>query len=475
MRQDMKQYFTLLIIGLFMAGICFGMCPGNVAAEPLAVNVFPRLPGEEVEIKVVDSVRMKDITGNEPTPTFSSGQMKTKVQTAATALRGGGTIGWAFDLDDGDAETADNIYGVIGLGLLRAYNMTKSNSGTDIDASNPEYLTSAGDVADKIREGSFRMQATDYIFLKYYAEVVGDSSYSDFADTALDANIIGIKSTTDVVDWLDTIDDDPNDIDQGKLWQLANWVEVFQLYGETSYATAVVTRILDYAETAGTGNEMVRGFAYKKVPDIYVRTLDQARVVEVLKRYYSTTYATEIAQGLALLKDLQYTNGYFRWGCELRGEDGVTLFTSVMVQDHAFALKAMAFNAQTTFDNYEYHLGTFWAANALMEMQDSDGGFTTHKQDRNISEYNAEALDALHSSCREGDVDRSGKIMPWDALNTLKAAVGMIDLDGPELLAADRNGDGAITAMDALKILQSSVGRDISVTVGKSISDIDTP
>ncbi|MGA1790967.1 MAG: dockerin type I repeat-containing protein [bacterium] len=469
MRQDIKQYFVLLIIGLFMAGICFGMCPGNVSAEPeCALIVEPLLPGENRTFEVVQPIRMRSIAGWE-TASFSAGQTKTIVEDAADALvsaQNATDKGWVFNLDTGTT-TADNIYGAVGLGLLRAYNMTKSKSGVDIEASNPNYLTAAGDVADKIREGGFSLQATDYIFLKYYAEVIGDANYSNYGDTVLNAVIIDTNTPAEVAAWLDTIDDD-----QGKLWQLANWVEVFQLYGDASYADAVVTKILDYDATAGTGSDMVRGFVYD-MSNKYVRTLDQARVVEVLKRYYSTTHATEIAQGLALLKDLQYNNGYFRWACQLNVND-VTLFPSVMVQDQACALKAMAFNAQTTFDNYDNHLGVFWGANALMEMQDLGGGFTTDKQTINISEYNAEALDALHSSCREGDVDRSGKVMPWDALNTLKAAVGMIDLDGPALLAADRNGDGAITAMDALKILQSSVGKDIAVTVGDSISDSDT-
>ena len=56
-----------------------------------------------------------------------------------------------------------------------------------------------------------------------------------------------------------------------------------------------------------------------------------------------------------------------------------------------------------------------------------------------------------------------------DALSTLKAAVGMEDLTGPALLNADRNGDGTISATDALNILQASVGMDIAVNQGSDI------
>ena len=459
----MKQYFVILIIGLFVAGICLCTCPANVSAEPVAINVVPKLPGEDVDVEVVDTSRMRSLAGWE-TASFSASQMKTIVEDAADALvnaQDGTTKGWAFDL--ADTSTAYNIYGVTGLGLLRAYNLTKNKTGASVTAGNPGYLTAAGDVADAIIDGNFPLQATDYIFLKSYSDISGDANYAIDAAADLQSAIIDGNTAGEVADWLDTIDND-----QGKLWQLANWVEVFQMYSQTTYADAVVTKIFAYDLTAGTGADKVRGFAYDTT-NSYVRTVDQARVVEILKRYYSTTYATEIAEGLALLKDLQYNNGYFRFACQLNVND-VTLFPSVMVQDQAFAVKAMAFNAQTTFENYDNHLGAFWGANALMEMQDLDGGFTTDKQTANISEYNAEALDALHRSCKEGDVDRSGKVMPWDALDALKAAVDAVDLAGPALLAADRNGDGEITAMDALKILQVSVGKDITVCVGGNIA-----
>jgi len=164
-RQDIKQYFVLLIIGLFMVGICFGMCPGNVYAEPeCAVFVEPQLPGENRAFEVAQPIRMRSIAGWE-TASFSASQMNTIVEDAADALvsaQNATDKGWAFNLDTGTT-TSDNIYGAVGLGLLRAYNMTKSKSGVDIEAGNPGYLTAAGEVADKIMAGGFDLQATDYI------------------------------------------------------------------------------------------------------------------------------------------------------------------------------------------------------------------------------------------------------------------------------------------------------------------------
>jgi len=478
-RQMMKTYLAVILIGLVVAGICFCMCPTGTHAEPLARLVRPERPDAKVEPEYVMPSRMKTLSGWE-TSKFSPSEMRTKVEAAADALhyaQNTSTKGWAFDLDIGGASAA-NIYGVVGLGLLRAYNLTKTRTGTTVTADKGDYLTAAGEtanaIADAILADSFPLQATDYIFLYYYAQVSGDSSYYMDANGDLQADIIGSHGSDPnlVAIWLDDIDEDD---DQGKLWQLANWVEVFQLYGETDYADAVVGKIMNRYVPVGTGANKVCGFVYDT--DVkYVRTLDQARVVEVLKRFYGTVYPTIISEGLALLKDLQYNNGYVRWGCQLNtGTGNVTLFPSVMVQDQACAVKAMAYTNQTTLVNYDELYGTFWAANALMEMEDTAGGFTTDSipegiQTRNISEYNAEALDALHASCGEGDVDRDGQVMPWDALDALRAAVGMpVGLNGPTLLAADRNGDNVISAADALAILRAVVGKVIEVKPGDNL------
>lgn len=469
MRQMMKTYLILIIAGLLAAGMCFCMCATYAHAEPLARMVRPERPETQAEPEYVARTRMRTLSGWE-TAEFNSSQMRTKIEAAADPLydaQNVSTKGWAFYLPG--SSTASNIYGVVGLGLLRAYNLTKTMTVTVVTADKPDYLTAAGYTAQAIIDGTFPWQATDYVFLHYYAEVSGDSSYKTTAESELQSDIITAHGGTaaDVATWLDGIDNG-----QGKLWQLANWVEVFQLYGETDYADAVVDKIMNRYVTVGTGVNEVGGFVYNTVEN-YVRTLDQARVVEVLKRFYATDKATQISKGLALLKDLQYNNGYFRWGCELNtGAGTVTLFPSVMIQDQAFAVKALAYNNQTTSTNFTNHFGTYWAANALMEMQDVDGGFTKRpEQDdlENVSEYNAEALDALHASCGEGDVDRSGQLFPWDALDALKAYLGMINLDGPALLAADRDGDNQIAPADALAILQASVGKKIEVNPGNNV------
>ena len=479
MRDNMKSYFVVLILGLFVAGICFCLCPGNAIALPLPVEVAPSQGNRWSASRIIEPVRLKDVSSF-PTTAFNESQMEAAVEATGDLLIASNpniVDGWKFNLGTG-TEVADNIWGVIGMGLLRAYNMTKEQDGAYITAGKPEYMTAAGKVADVLKGSSNPLLAPDCIFLYLYSDASGDAASATAANTALASKISG-RSAAQLATDIDT-----NYVDQGRIWQLATWAEAFQFY-DTNYADAIVDGIIlnDYV-TVGSGATKVGGFVYDSGNN-YVRTLDQARMLDVLVNYYSAEYPNQIAEGLALLMDLQGRdpitdigkNGYFRWGCQLNtGTNDVTLFPSVIVQDQAYAVRAMAFNAQTTWTNYDLRLGTYWAANALLHMHDTDmygeftGAYSTQDLSGNISEYNAEALLGLHASCREGDVDRSGRVIAGDALSALKAAVGMENLTGPALLNADRNGDGDISADDALQILQASVGKVVAVNQG---SDID--
>jgi hypothetical protein len=58
-----------------------------------------------------------------------------------------------------------------------------------------------------------------------------------------------------------------------------------------------------------------------------------------------------------------------------------------------------------------------------------------------------------------GDLNNDGKIDAADALMTLKAAVGKIDLNETEKKSANVNGDGIIDVADALLILKKAVNK----------------
>ncbi|MFP6626092.1 MAG: dockerin type I domain-containing protein, partial [Deltaproteobacteria bacterium] len=54
-----------------------------------------------------------------------------------------------------------------------------------------------------------------------------------------------------------------------------------------------------------------------------------------------------------------------------------------------------------------------------------------------------------------GDVDGNGQVTAGDALDVLKAAVGLSSCEGR---ACDANGDGKLTPADALAVLKTALG-----------------
>lgn len=76
--------------------------------------------------------------------------------------------------------------------------------------------------------------------------------------------------------------------------------------------------------------------------------------------------------------------------------------------------------------------------------------------------FGAKVLDKCELSVR-GDIDGDGKVSANDALLALQSAVGKIKLAGAKLLSASLSGGGDITATDALKILQFSVGKTATI------------
>lgn len=75
--------------------------------------------------------------------------------------------------------------------------------------------------------------------------------------------------------------------------------------------------------------------------------------------------------------------------------------------------------------------------------------------------FGARELDKCELSVK-GDVDGDGRVSASDALLALQSAVGKIRLAGAKLLSASLSG-GDVTATDALKILQFSVGKTATI------------
>jgi hypothetical protein len=60
---------------------------------------------------------------------------------------------------------------------------------------------------------------------------------------------------------------------------------------------------------------------------------------------------------------------------------------------------------------------------------------------------------------RKGDLNHDDAITPADATIALRLATGSCPCDAATLAAADVSGDGRITSLDALMILQAAAGR----------------
>lgn len=68
-----------------------------------------------------------------------------------------------------------------------------------------------------------------------------------------------------------------------------------------------------------------------------------------------------------------------------------------------------------------------------------------------------------------GDLDGDGQITAGDALAILRASAGMTELDPELTVIADVDGDGSITANDALAVLRNSAGIDGGSNIGQPV------
>jgi len=424
--------------------------------------------------------------------------------------------GWPRDLSDSDDTTVGgdwdpndvlpNNYGTVGMGLLMAYEMNGALEGTGhikLD-SRIAFLDAAEKAGDALVARAAadvnNLVSTDIVFLYGLSHVVHESSDGPYYTSGLNGLQAFIKqnSTADTVDtFYSNVSGDLAQLKQLKIWQLANWVEAAKLYASdassntvpdvtppltlNAWADSLMSKICDHQDTAG-------GFCYDD-NNKYARTAGQAKAVEVLKRFYDrngeaySDYRTSLKNGLAYLKDLQYNgksgdpkNGAFYWGGNTRGK---TLYPwdKVALQDQCYGIQALAYNFQTTWKKRDSYKGSYLGANYLVKSM-----MATGPSDKNIYEVfvdrvnfdpasplnsatvaiprtdrNSEAIQALYYSCKEGDVDRSGNIIAYNALKVLKARIGLIQLNGPEIVAADRNNDGLIDDADITAILCDSV------------------
>lgn len=434
--------------------------------------------------------------------------------------------GWPRDLTDRIADPSDpedvlpSNYGTVGMGLLMAYKMDVKLVNNIVTANTPklnkDFLTAATNAGDAL-EGmdADSLVSTDIIFLYGLSKVYTSLNNTVLAAKYKVAGLDSLKnfittSADDVYTYYDTPVEGANvELKQLKLWQLANWVEAAKLYaldGDTSeadvtdlnnWANELMVKIVACQDPAG-------GFYYEKTsvsPITYsVRTAGHAKVVEVLKRFYADDYQAKLKDGLAYLKGLQYDKAYVSNNDvpKMRGAfycGGYTVVTTptagdintltpwnkVTLQDQCYGIQAMAYNFQTTWKKRDNYKNTYWGANYLIKSMTAVGpenyevfvdrvdfdpasDINTDTAAVPRTDRNSEAIQALYYSCKEGDVTRSGNITAYNALEVLKAGIGVRELNGPEIVAADRHNDGVInidpviTNNDIDAILSDAVG-----------------
>jgi hypothetical protein len=425
------------------------------------------------------------------------------------------TIGGAFDPND----LLPNNYGTVGMGLLMAYEMgfgvTLQGSGQDKTivklGSINNFLNAAKKAGDALvaiaAQDANNLVSTDIVFLYGLSHVVyglplvneiPTDSYYTKGLKGLQA-FIGQKSTADAVDaFYDSAD---NNLKQLKLWQMACWVEAAKLYASDMVVPGLQNPTMAWADSLMTKicaehQDNSGGFYYYQANvGNYVRTAGQAKVVEVLKRFYDhdgdaySAYRTSLKKGLTYLKGLQYNgqsgdsmNGAFYWGGNTSLSGVLTPWNKVTLEDQCYGIQAMAYNFQTTWKKRDNYKGTYRSANYLINSmmaigpaEENDYEVFVDRVDFNPAnpinsgtvavprtDRNSEAIQALYYSCKEGDVGRSGNIIAYNALKVIKARLNGLaaqPLNGPEIVAADRNNDDLITDADITTILGDSVTR----------------
>jgi len=284
-------------------------------------------------------------------------------------------FGWDWIITDATAHSgaasAYNMYGVVILGLLDAYEVTNTES----------YLAAATGMADHMTQGTasngdFYKQggqqepagAYDYQFLMRYAEVSENSDYSNYA-IALWA---WDKENTDIYASPENLNDallgwagsDPG----AASWMLAAYGTAIHAMGDDNFATGCAELIVTDLDPETGQNYLVGDH------------MAEAECLEFLSELESENYSNTIDQITTALVAAQQTDG-----CWNDGYAGT-------FQDTAYAVRALAVYGGTDGQNAARKGAAWLIANQLVNggWLDNSGG-----SPEEYSEQDAEGLRAL--------------------------------------------------------------------------------
>lgn len=507
-RKDKIFLLTVLSLSVFFVISVQGKGSTETNIEPKLYVAKPYQPKikmnfETVKPLTVDSVRRGHIRMAGPQSNTDVNEMiSNKVTQVADRLLSHQNIdgGWDTYLDSNDPNDASviNTAGLIGLGMLDAYLMSRRSDWDgvgDLNTGKDGYLFSALNAAKFILEkfdngNGIQLTANDCIFLYslyYWSKqlhlasdincapyIVDPNKYLNDANHAVLKFIEDNGNTYAVV--AESIygrlkDTEPQFL---HLW-LGDWIEAFQLFGLGQYADALLDKAVGDFVSGDLNNKETGAGAFVYDPDNnFVRTLSHARMIEVLAKYYpdDTEKKEIIRRGVNFLKDVQSipdpnidSIGLFRAGGKIinNGIDpngDVKAFRIMDIQDQTYAVNALVFSGQTNYDNFRVNKGPHWGMNALLI--NGNAGYVY--ADGEYPNINAEAITAFYVGCKEGDVDKSGQIFAKDAYDVLMALNDVNNtLNGPAFVSGDRNNNGNLDENDVELILKEAVRQDICV------------
>ena len=292
------------------------------------------------------------------------------------ALQSSTDYGWDFVITGATQHSASpsayNMYGVVALGLLDAYELTATSSYLASGTGMAYHMThmndgSSGDPANgdfnKQVEGE-RPGSYDYEFLVRCAEISGESQYGDYAAAhwAWAKVNMPIYASPEVLndELLGWAGSDPG----AAAWQLANFGSAILAMGDTTFATGCADLILADLDPV-TGQQYLVG-----------DHMALAECAEFLSALNPTSYASDIDGIFAALINAQQPDG-----CWNDGYAGT-------LQDTAYATRALAKLGGVSGMN-----AASAAADWLLANQIGNGGWAVGSDE--YSEFNAEALRAL--------------------------------------------------------------------------------
>jgi len=286
-------------------------------------------------------------------------------------LQSSSDTGWDWEvtglIEHSGNPSAYNMYGVVILGLLDAYEETGTQSYLDAATAMANHMTSGnaslGEFYKRVGEQE-SAGAYDYQFLMRYAEVSGNSDYSDYAIALWNWN----KANTAIFASPEALNDallgwagsDPG----AASWMLAAFGTAIHAMGDDTFATGCADLIV--ADLAENGEGWLVG-----------DHMALAESLEFLSELDSVTYSSTIDSIITDLIDAQQAGGYW--------DDG---FAGTF-QDTVYPVRALAVYGGIDGLNTA-RKGAAW----LIVNQLGNGGWL-EDDDKEYSEQDAEALRAL--------------------------------------------------------------------------------